>query len=234
MGNPVDLNQLDGRLQEIHEALQPRQPLGKALSAVDQFICDYEHGEPGPKTLFRPRCRASWRNKLGFAKGSEPFEDVWIQEIDNDELDDDGKKALTQVCCEMLRFIEDGNASPYRREKYSTQLEDALSEYLSLRNYEVGATLSGETATPDDSLAGGQAAASGPGGAPGDAPLSKPAKPWNPTATTKRIIKAIGQGADANALHTRFGISVDYARTLKYRARKHGMLPSDNDERDTV
>lgn len=140
MGNPVDLNKLDFRLHALLKMLKQPQPYGEVASKVEQFITDYEHAQWGQQSLFRPECRKNWKLPGLFSSGEDPFATAWIEaidEFDNHLVCNPRKDALVRVCVEALRFLLNSNTDFHRR-NHTGQLENALSEYLALRGYEVG------------------------------------------------------------------------------------------------
>ena len=173
MDNPVNLHKLDTRLLALLDMLKQQRPYGEVASKIDQFISDHEHGEFGPQSLFRPGCRDYWKRGGDFP-GCDPFANAWIYSIG--KLDDRLKDVLTQVCVEALRFLLDSDKD-FHRQKHTVLLKDALSEYLAIREYEVGSPA--KTEQGEGNGGAGSAPKKGRSTKPSDSPpkLGRPVDP---------------------------------------------------------
>ena len=126
--NPINLEALDARLNDLLRLPTDSASLPKLAAAVRGFVEDHASDRWGPRSVFREGWEEAWSGPNGV------FENAWILSLA--VLNREQKGALTSVCVEALRFLLSSD-TPLRKEQHAAQLQKALREYLDVRGYDV-------------------------------------------------------------------------------------------------
>ncbi len=138
--NPLNLFELDSRLQKILSLLKSGEPSATVAAAVDRFVADYSPEEHwGPYSLFSDKCREQWKRDGNYSWGNKIGA---VEELDKSRGGE--RDRLIAVCEESLRFLLDSKC-PEDWHKYGENLKEALRCYLSVRGHGIDALPTGKT-----------------------------------------------------------------------------------------